>query len=499
MSADPVMRSFLHAAAQRDFEVFMELGFNYLNGRTPLARSWYLSAIAESLVRAESGDCRRLIITVPPRHLKSTMVSVLFPAWLLGRNPHTRIIVASYGQDLADILARDFRKVIGSQWFAEIFPATAASLVRDSTTETVTSAGGCRFAAAVGGTLTGRGADYLICDDLMKAQDAASAQSREKVKRFFDETLLSRLDNKATGRIIAVQQRLHEDDIVAHLLAKEAYEHLCLPAIATVETRFRLTYGRTHVRKVGELLSPDRESRVTLDELRAEMGAQVFEAQYQQNPTAPEGAYVRWQDIQFYDSAPQREAFARIIASWDTGLSEDKNADASVGTTWGLHKGVWYLLDVIAVRMDYTRLVDQIEAAQTKWNAHLVLIEAGGIGQALVRRLRQQKREGAIRAHSVLITPKGSKEERLMTAMEPLYSGKAMLPRAAPFMEGLRHEMVQFPNGKHDDRCDSLSQALNYIVRKRALLERVSGERPPGRSRSGIRGSSRSHNDDFVL
>lgn len=396
---DPITPRLLHRTARDDFEVFLELGFAYLNGNARLSRSWYLSAIAESLAKAACGDCRRLIVTVPPRHLKSTIISVLFPAWLLGRNPHTRIIVASYGQDLADILARDFRKVISSRWYAKVFPKAAQSIVRDTAAETVTSAGGCRFAAAVGGTLTGRGADYLICDDLMKAQDATSAQSREKVKRFFDETLLSRLDNKATGRVIAVQQRLHEDDIVAHLLAKEAYEHLCLPAIATAETTFRLTHGRTHVRKVGDLLSPDRESRATLDELRAEMGAQVFEAQYQQNPTAPEGAYVRWHDIRFYDSAPQREAFTRIITSWDTGLSEDKNADASVGTTWGLHKGVWYLLDVLAVRMDYTRLVDQIEAVQTKWNAHLVLIEAGGIGQALVRRLRQQKRDGAIRAH----------------------------------------------------------------------------------------------------
>jgi len=497
MSVDPTDMHLLHEAARRDFEVFMELGFTFLNGGTALSRSWYLSAIAESLMTVEAGKCRRLIITVPPRHLKSTMASVLFPAWLLGRNPHTRIIVASYGQEIADSLTRDFRKVVNSHWYAMIFPATAHSIVRDTTTETVTRAGGCRFAAAVGGTLTGRGADYLICDDLMKAQDAASAQSREKVNRFFDETLLSRLDNKATGRIITLQQRLHEADIVAHLMEKETYEHLCLPAIATEEQTYRLTLNRVHHRKVGELLNPERESRETLDALRAEMGPRVFEAQYQQNPTAQEGACVRWHDIRFCDVAPARGEFTRLLQSWDTGLSEDKNADASAGTTWGLCNGVWHLVDVLAVRQDYARLIEQIAAWQAKWRADTVLIEGGGIGRSLVTQLRRMKRDGTFGAHSLLITPKESKEVRLTTAMERLYTGKAQLPRTAAFMDALRREMVLFPNGKHDDRCDSLSQALNYIFLRSASLERPPGVRAPGRPRPHL--EIRRRRDDDLL
>lgn len=477
--------------ARDDFEAFLQVGFAYLNN-TVLQPGWHLSAMAYVLERAYSGEARRLVVTVPPRHLKSTMFSVLFPAWLLGRDPGQRIIVASYSQELADSLTRSFRTIVTSRWYAVVFPGAAAALNRDTTAETATSCGGYRYATAIGGTLTGRGADYLICDDLMKAQDAVSAQSRDKVKRFFDETLLTRLDDKRVGRVIAVQQRLHEDDIVAHLLEKEGYEHLCLPAIAVADGTFALTGGRIHQRRIGDPLDPGRESLEVLERLRKEIGPHVFEAQYQQNPSAPNGVFVRWADISFHDETPSRHLCSRVIQSWDTAISDSPNSAWSVGTCWGLYRGQWRLLDVVRIRDDYSGVLGRVKAWQMQWQAETLLVENAAMGDALVGDLTRAKRDGRLHFRRIFaISPCDSKEVRLMAAVERLYSGLASLPREAPFMDELRREMMAFPNGRYDDQCDSLSQALNYIAANEKLLARKPGERPPGRKRSSGRASGR--------
>ena len=307
----------VRALARRDFGVFLELVFHALNPGTPLARGWYLSAMVRALEDVADGSNRRLQITVPPRHLKSVMTTVAFPAWLLGHRPEMRIICASYGQDLSSALSRNFRKVINAAWYAQVFPETAQSVTRDTEADLATRQGGYRYATAVGGTVTGLGADLIIIDDLMKAQDASFPEARAKAQRFVDETLLSRLDDKKTGSIIAIQQRLHEDDVSAHLSAKGGFRHLDLPAIAVRDEIIPLTHGRTHARRIGDILNPVRESREVLEQIRAEMGGRAFEAQYQQNPTPTEGDYVRWDRIQFYD---ERLNGRRCIRSCTVGI-----------------------------------------------------------------------------------------------------------------------------------------------------------------------------------
>ena len=483
MIAPELTRGLVHRQARTDFEFFLRLGFASLNDNKQLQPAWYLSAMAHVLERAHQGECRRLIITVPPRHLKSTMVSVLYTAWLLGQAPGARIIVVSYGQELADVLARDFRKVIASAWYASVFPETAGSIVKDTTTETTTKAGGYRYAAALGGVLTGRGADYLICDDLMKAIDAASPQSRDRVKRFFDETLLSRLDDKATGRVIMVQQRLHEDDIVAHALEKEGYNHLCLPAVAMEDQVFQLTRGRIHHRRIGDALNEGRESLAVLESLAKEIGPGVYQAQYQQNPEAPGGGFVRYQDIQFYDEAPQRHLCSRVLQSWDTAISDTPTSAYTAGTTWGFYQGTWLLLDASRIREDYSGVLGCIRSWAHKWKAETILIENAAMGSSLCGDLRRLRMAGSLAAQTYAVRPRDSKEVRLMSAAERLYTGVAKLPRSAPFAADLRKELQSFPNGKYDDLCDSLSQAINYINLRGQGLTDPPGTRPAGRTR----------------
>jgi hypothetical protein len=197
----------------------------------------------------------------------------------------------------------------------------------------------------VGGSATGFGADIIIVDDCMKADEARSETSRASVKSWFDGTLASRLNDKHNGPIISIQQRLHEDDLPAFLLDK-GYDHLNLPAIAEREETFDLGRGRSYLRKAGELLDPTRESKETLEQLRRELGPAVFAAQYQQDPVAPDGNLLRWEWFQTYDEEFERGDFQKVVQSWDTGMSEAPTSDWSVCTTWGFRERKWHLLDV---------------------------------------------------------------------------------------------------------------------------------------------------------
>ena len=263
MTALPVSPEvLLYARARYDFGAFVELTFAFLSPGVPLARGWYLSAMTQALMEVADGSSRRLQITVPPRHLKSIMTTIAFSAWMMGRNPAYKIICASYGKQLSSTLSRDFRKVVTSAWFARVFPEMASSIIRDTENELETRQGGFRYATGVDAAVTGIGANLIIIDDLMKAGDASYPEARAKAQRFVDESLFTRLNDKATGAVIAIQQRLHEDDVSAHLTAKGGYRHLDLPAIAVRDEIIPLTRGRTHVRRIGDVFNPGSRADV---------------------------------------------------------------------------------------------------------------------------------------------------------------------------------------------------------------------------------------------
>lgn len=471
MTALPLpIDAFVHTLARTNFEVFLELVFAHLNPGKSLSRGWYLQAMAQALMDVAEGSSRRLQVTVPPRHLKSIMTTVAFPAWMMGRRPDMRIICTSYTQDLSTKLARDFRKVMGSNWYAAVFPETAASITRDTEADFGTRQGGFRFSTALGGTVTGIGADLIIIDDLMKAQDARLPETRQRARDFIDQTLLTRLDEKGTGAIIAIQQRLHEDDVCAHLMGKSDYRHLNLPAIATRDEIISLTRGRSHARRIGDLLNPERESQEVLDRLRDEMGPRAFEAQYQQNPVPTEGDYIRWEKVQFYDEAPPRERLEKVVLSWDTASSSDPRADYTVGTVWGHNGSSWLLLDVIRLRLTYPDLVARVRTERLRWQADKILVEKASVGHGLFADLKRDMRGHSDERHRVsgcapiAITPDGPKGERFFTSVERLYSGFAKFPRAAPWLDDLKKELMAFPDGRHDDQVDSISQFLNWAV-----------------------------------
>ncbi|MGH7103729.1 MAG: hypothetical protein ACREFJ_15175, partial [Acetobacteraceae bacterium] len=249
------------AALRQDFRSFLERCFHELNPDASFLANWHIDVMAAKLAEVQNGETRRLIINVPPRHLKSLAASVAFPAWLLGRAPASRIICVSYAQDLADKHARDCRAIMQTDWYRALFPARLAA-ERQAVGEFTTTAHGFRLATSVGGVLTGRGADVIIIDDPLKPEEALSDKERERVNEWFDHTLLSRLDDKTKGAIILIMQRLHEDDLVGHVLSEEPWQTLILPAIAEQDEEYRIAspFGpRSFHRRAGEALHPARE------------------------------------------------------------------------------------------------------------------------------------------------------------------------------------------------------------------------------------------------
>src|SRR5246127_5479644 len=231
---EDLTRAEYEAVLRHDFATFVARCFHELNPQAELAMNWHIEVIAAALTAVQQGKIRRLIVNLPPRHLKSLLASVAFPAWCLGHDPSAQILCVSYAQDLADKLSRDCRHIVASDWYRTLF-STRLSPQRAAMPEFDTTAQGCRLATSVGGVLTGRGADLIIIDDPLKPDEAISETQRRGVNEWFDGTLFSRLNDKAAGVIVVIMQRLHEDDLVGHLMRQQGWKVLSFPAIAEVD------------------------------------------------------------------------------------------------------------------------------------------------------------------------------------------------------------------------------------------------------------------------
>ena len=301
------------AVLRQDPVAFIQRCFHELNPQTQFLWNWHVEILVGKLDAVRRGAITRLVINIQPRSLKSLCASVALPAWWLGRDPATQILCVSYAQDLADKLSRDSRAIMNTAWYQRLF-STRLSAEKQSVQEFVTTAQGYRLATSVGGVLTGRGADVLIIDDPLKPDEAVSETRRKQVNEWYDHTLYSRLNDKQHGRIILIMQRLHEDDLVGHVLAQEDWEVVSFPAIAEKDEEHVVdtAYGRfQHVRRAGELLHPERESRETLDQIRRTMTEYNFAGQYQQTPAPLGGGIIKEASFKRYDpadlTAPDRQ------------------------------------------------------------------------------------------------------------------------------------------------------------------------------------------------
>lgn len=379
------------AFTRLDFWVFVQRVFAELDGGQFLD-NFHIQLICAELEAVRMDDVHRLAIALPPRSLKSIIVSVALPAWLLGHAPQTRIICASYGQDLANKLATDCRQVMRSGWYRRLFPAAILKADRQALDGFETTAGGERLATSVGGALTGFGADVIIVDDPVKPEEAFSEATRNSANDWARHTLFTRLNDKSTGRIIIVMQRLHEDDMIGHVMQIADFKLLSFSAIAQQDEKhvIRTPFGDLHARRSeGEALHPAREPLEVLAHQKQVMGSRFFAAQYLQMPSPPDGGLVKAHWFGRYDIGRSPE-FIQIVQSWDTANKGSVQSDFSVCTTWGRLGDQAYLMDVWRQRVDYPELKRAVRNHAERYKADAVLIEDSASGVQLAQELKQE-------------------------------------------------------------------------------------------------------------
>jgi predicted phage terminase large subunit-like protein len=449
----------LDAVLRQNFPCFIHKVFQNVAPGQHFSPNWHIDTIAWQLEKCFHGETKRLLITLPPRNLKSIGASVAFPAWVLGHDPTKNIICVSYGQDLASKHGRDTRSVMQSSWYRRTFPGTRINPRKNTEAEMETTRRGFRNATSVGGSLTGRGGDILIIDDPSKPDQIMSEAERNAVKEWYDGTLYSRLNDRNNGVIIVIMQRLHEDDLVGHLLETGDWEHLDIPVIAEENCRYEIGDDRYYDRPEGEVLHEARESRENLETTRQQIGSYLFQAQYQQRPVPHGGNLIKREWLPTYKDSLHQHKYDCIVQSWDTASTVGDSSDYSVGITFGLMNATVHILDVVRVKLEYPylrRLVIQ-QADQVK--ADTVLIERASSGLQLVQDLR---REGHIRPISP--RPEGDKVSRLEAHTAKLESGYILLPERGSWVEDFKAELLAFPNGRHDDQVDALTQFLDWYA-----------------------------------
>lgn len=441
-----------------DFATFARRAWKEIEPKQ-LQWNWHHSLIAEHLELAYQKEIRRLIITVPPRNLKSRIVSVLFPAWCWARDPSLSFVLTSYSDSLSEELSVLRRNLMQSRWFQESFPDRVQFAPDQNRREQYANLrGGMMIASSTEGTVTGKGGDFLICDDLLSPQQSYSDLARENANRFFDSTMRSRLNEPERGVVIIIAQRLHERDLPGHLEEREPGEwvRLNLPMECEQDEQIFFPVSRkTMERKAGDLLHPARFPKSWCEKTKATVGTYIWSAQYEQRPGALGGAVFKSKWFEQYDVPPER---GRVIVSIDTAFSIRKGADFSVASVWRAHEGRYFLLFTWRERCEYPQLKKTVEGLYESWHPDTVLIEERGSGQSLLQSLKQETSLPVVGFK--VDTDKVSRAHSVTALFE---TGRVLFPKSASWLSTFLHELEMFPSGAHDDQVDALTMALTYL------------------------------------
>lgn len=409
--------------------------------------------LASKLEDIAAGRVKRLCVTMAPRHGKSKLTSEIFPAWFLGHHPLKRILALSYGQDLADVFGRSVRNYIKSPTHTALFPECRLSSDSNSIKRFNVTAGGGYATIGVGGATTGRGADLLILDDLVKDREQAdSPVYRENLIDWYKSVARTRLQPE--GAIVLVQTRWGTTDFVQWLLsetAHEGWEVISLPAIALEQDPLG--------RQPGAPLWPEAYSIEALLEIKATLGTRDWQSLYQQQPVSDADIIFEPQWLQFYRELPQGLTFYQ---SWDLSFgSTGESSSWVVGQVWGIKGKQKYLVHMTREQMGFSATIAAIKAMQQRYpNTKQVFIEQKANGAAAIDVLRNSKDySGTI----VPTNPTASKAERAYEVVPQFERGDVWLPDPDlhPWARPLLNELELFPKSATDDCVDAMTQALS--------------------------------------
>jgi predicted phage terminase large subunit-like protein len=442
-------KSIAFSKAKDDFMVFVNYVWpTFIHGEHHVK-------MARAFEKVATGQCKRLIINMPPRHTKSEFASYLLPAWFLGKFPQKKVIQTSHTAELAVGFGRKVRNLVDSDVYKDIFPTVGLQADSKAAGRWATNSGGDYFAIGVGGAVTGKGADILIIDDPHSEQEAALAETNPDVydKTYEWYTSGPRQRLQPGGAIIIVMTRWSKKDLTGQVIkadaqrAGEGWEVIDFPAL--------LPTGRP--------LWPQFWSKIELEALKNELPHAKWQAQYMQQPTSDVSAIIKreWWRIWENDYPPQCEF---LIQSWDTAFLKTQRSDYSACTTWGVFyhpddRGVEQaniiLLNCFKRRMEFPELKQKAFEEWKEWEPDAMIVEAKAAGSPLIFELRAM----GIPVQEFTPSKGNDKIARLNAVADLFASGHVWVPNTS-WAEELVEEVASFPSGEHDDLVDSMTQAL---------------------------------------
>ena len=414
----------------------------------------HIQVLATALEGVENGEIKRLIVTMPPRHGKSEIVSLRFPCWYISNHPGDYIVQSGYAESIALAHSRKARDIFVSPEMTRLFPdiryrpeRAGQEMVipeRQAAHEWGTKQGGSYYAVGIGGGLTGRGFDIGIIDDPVKDSEEAESQTmREKVWDWY--TTVFRTRAQPDARIIVVMTRWHQDDLVGRLL-KQAKDD-------PTSDQWKVI----HFKAIDEekALWSERYSLPELLKIRSSIGSRAFTSLYQGEPTVAEGNIIKREWWQYYKEIP---IFNRVVHSWDTAFKDGAQNDFSVCTVWGEAQNGFYLLDVWRGKVEFPELKRVAISLAERDKPAAVVVEDKASGQSLIQELQRNTR--------LPVTPfkvDRDKVARVESVTPLIEAGRVLLPEKAPWLYDYIEELSAFPTGEHDDAVDSTTQGLNYM------------------------------------
>ena len=491
--AAPDERLFFTAVARADFWCFVELMFPVLYPGKKLIYAPYLELIATVLMRVDQGAKRNVIINLPPRHMKSALVSVLYTAWRLGRDPTTKFICISYGDDLAHDLSSQTRKVMRSESYRRIFPNTV--LDKTAVDHIRTTQGGYRYATAVGSDITGFGADEIIIDDPVQPEDVHSERVMQKVRDWVESSVRTRFNDPSKGAMVLVMHRLAPDDL-SGTLEPHADFILKLPLIAEKREHYIYHDRDLMIREAGDPLNPARINREEVEKIKARIAPHVFEGQYQQRPRASTSGYCDISRLVRYAAPPPFEA---IVHSWDIAATKgggDWTVCARLASRATRRQGPPVPHRRLRFQASCPRSARRSSAKTSSTGPRSSSWTATASAGASTRTFGHEVSGISSPGESITTSATDNlKLRRFNEALFYLYDGFVLLPELMPGLDRLFDEMAAFPDGKHDDQVDALSTVAAYhprVVHEARRLGRQSGRlkelvtlklTPPSKSR----------------
>jgi predicted phage terminase large subunit-like protein len=434
--------------AQQDLYFFSRWMFQARRGYN-WQRAPHHKAICDALMRVYRGECRRLIVNIPPRYSKTELAVVNFIAWAMGKAPDSEFLHVSYSSELASSNSGNVLQVLQHEAYRQMFPGV--QLANDAKHHWRTKAGGVMYTSGVGGTLTGFGAGKeregfggaILIDDPHKADEARSDTVRKGVLEWFQNTLESRKNSKQTP-VILIMQRLHEEDLAGWLLAGgngETWEHLCLPAL----------------REDGTALWPEKHS---IEDLRRmeQAGPYTFAGQYQQRPAPAEGGIFKPAMLQVIEAKP---AGVKWVRGWDLGSTV--NGDYTAGGLLGrMPDGRFVIGDMARERYgpdERDKMMRNTTTADGREVRVSIPQDPGQAGKSQVLYLIRE-----LAGANVKSSPEsGDKVTRAEPFASQVNVGNVLMVRGT-WNKALIDEMRDFPNGKFDDQIDALSRAFAEML-----------------------------------